>query len=198
MLDWSRIEKYYDLGNTAGFVLSMLESEKLLQQILREKKIPGKDVDEQLEIARPHISSPQTLSAARSIIKQLLDLELPKQIPQESAEQILKTYYTAINQLSQAENSAIRKQRWQYFYKNAKSRLGQAIIYLVITVIFITLISAFLTDTKLGQDTAFVITKVSRLLLYRALPFTLGLLIILSILMGFSLHRRKKSNAQIR
>ncbi len=192
MLDWSQIEKYYDQGDTAGFALAILESEKLLREVLHQKKTPGKDFDQKLELTEKHLSSPQSLKHARQLTHELLELRLPRNIGKQTTEQILRVYFSAITELSGLSSLEVSRLKLKFYSRKIQGLLGRLLIYLILALIAIIAITLLLADTETGKNVTAAVVKLAHLTVYRMLPMILVAFTIIVIGIGVSLNRKSK------
>src|SRR3989344_4443986 len=195
-LDWSQIEKYYDQGNTAGFALSLMESEKLLREVLNQKKFPGTSYDEKLEWAAKHLPSPQSLVHARQLTIQLLSLNLPRNINKQTTEQVLRVYFTGITELSDISSGEINKLRLSNYSRNLQRKTAKIILWLIAVLVTVIGLSLVLADTSSGQNVTQKILEISRAVVYKWLPIMLVVFTVIVIGIAISLRRKNKPESK--
>jgi hypothetical protein len=193
MLDWSQIEKYYEQGTTAGYALALMESEKLFREILAQKKIPGKTLEQKVGYIEPHLSSPQSFEHARSLTRQLLELKLPKNIGKQTTEQVLRVYFTAITEASEIPTLEVGKIRLRRQTQNIQKIAYKFLLYLIGLGVLAVALSLLLADTQTGQAITQKMVGVSRSLAYRWLPIALAVFTFIVIGISVSLKRKTKT-----
>lgn len=191
-IDWSKIEKYYDEGTTAGFALSLLEAERLIRKILLDKRIPGKNHNEKINLVSAYLNNPTSLHHAREATKQILELNLPPIITRQSAEQILRAYYAAINDLNSITVLAVKKIQFRRQLIKLKRLAARTLLLVVLGVVLAIILTLFLGETQAGKNLTEWLLNFSRLILYRALPIVLGTITLLAIIMGLIMRKTKK------
>lgn len=191
--DWSQIEKYYDQGTTAGYMASILASERLLRQVLKEKNYPGRNWEEKIQLAKIHLSAPQTLEQSRALTKQILALNLPNAITQSTVEQILKSYFAAITELADLESLAIGKSRISYHLRRWRMAMGRLILGLFIGAIIVVGGAWFFTKTQSGQNLGSRLAVWSDFVIYKALPVFLIAIAAVAALTAFAVRNNNES-----
>lgn len=188
--DWSQIEKYYDQGNTAGFMAAILASEKLLRAVLKEKNYPGKTWEEKILLAKPYLSAPQMLDQSRALTKQILNLNLPNTITQNAVEQVLKSYFTAITELANLESFTVSKGRFRWHGQRFQRAFGKLFLYLLALAMALIGGAWFLTKTSAGKSINVQLINASDFLIYKALPIFLIAVVLIIAVTAFVIHRK--------
>ena len=194
MTDWSKVEKYYDLGNTAGYALSLLEAEAMLRKILREKKLAGKTTEEKLSSVRHSLSQYQSLKISRQLTHEIISLKLPSVITKQAAEQILRTYFTAITEIEQMPRWEISKINVRHKLQAVQKYLIKLLTYAGLLLIVTLGLTLFLSSTTAGEIIVTNLISWSRFFFYRALPATLITLTVLIIAIALIIRASHKKH----
>ena len=195
MIDWSQIEKYYDQGNTAGFAMSLLESERLLREVIGQKKLPGASLDEKIKLAEKHLTSPHSLHQARHLSQELLNLRLPRNIGKQTAEQVLRVYFTAITELSNLSAVQVGKLKFQYYSLKIKNKILKGALAVMLAAVFLLGVTLLLSDTEAGGKVTETLVNVAHLIVYKFLPVALVVFSIFVIGISVSIKRKGKKSA---
>ena len=101
-VDWSKVEKLFNKNLTESLEMAIIESEKILRNVLEEKRIPGKTIDKKIEVLKPFLSNHDKLVYAQRIYKRILR-EPGFEIDQKEVESILQAFYQAVTDLTGEE-----------------------------------------------------------------------------------------------
>lgn len=198
-LSWTNVEKYLSEKTRGGSAMALIETEKILEAVLKKLQYPGKNNDSRLIPAKEIIANYEDLAGAREVTGQLKE-KLNSEISPEEARETLKAYFEAIRFLSQAPKEKIGlfekiNRRVKRFYPNFKKILGTSIFGFFVFFLLIYLLDA----TKLGQSLVDLLTGISHFI-FSWILFTfllvIGILVIVvSTIFYFERRKEKKITA---
>lgn len=193
-LNWSGVEKALAEGTFSGYKIGIIETEKLFAELLKERKIPGRDVEAKIKYLRDFLSMPEKLDYGRSIYKKILG-EPHFEISRDDTKKVIAGYWQAmidieevIKYLSLWEKLKIKI---KYFWTGLIKKIEKiCLIILVILAIFL-----FLGETPLGQNIFTYLILISHWLILNILLWLAIALFIFYLMRGIIrfLKRTKKS-----
>lgn len=193
-LNWSSVEKALAEGTFSGYKIGIVETEKLFAELLRERKIPGRDVEAKIKYLREFLSMPEKLDYGRSIRKKILE-EPHFEISRDDTKKVIAGYWQAmidieevIKYLSLWEKLKIKI---KYFWAGLIPKIKKnCFVALIILAIFL-----FLGETSIGQNIFTYLVLISHWLILKILLWPAIILFIFYIIRGIIrfLKRTKKS-----
>lgn len=189
-LDWSGVEQALAEGTISSYKIAVLETEKLLEQILNRKKFPGKNIEKKLSLARKFLADSGKLDLARRMREKII-IEPNFDLSLEDTKQIIASYYQALTDLDNFQKSYLSFWQNLLFSINQRLRLmskplKKASLYIV-SALFLTLI---LADTQTGQAITKLFIDLTHFLIYKV--FVWLLLITIAGLAGFGVYHWRK------
>lgn len=180
--NWRYVEQALQDGTQAGYVLAILESEKILDQLSRQKGINGKNLEKRLQKLHSFVSSPQEFTQARLAKFQIMEKQ-GISFSNDEIKYIIRSYWQAYNDLKELPDRI-----------DTETSLWQKIplwIKLFIVMIFLILgIIVFINDTNTGKLIGSNILSIARLTIYWIFPSILT--IILLFLASKKIFRKRK------
>lgn len=201
ILSWESVEKYLQEKTPAGFIMAIIETEKIFSHILDKLNYPGKNTDEKIENIKQIFSNYKELKLARQTYQKIIS-EPRIEIRPNETKNILSAYYQAIRDLTRAQRKkknfiekAIMRLK-QFFPQPQKTlkKIGFALIIFFFTV--------FLLDsTELGRSLVKTTVSIAHFIFSWVLLtvlLTAGvIIIILGSLFYFESRKRKKQKIRI-
>lgn len=193
-LNWSAAEKALAEGTFSGYKIGILETEKLLTELLKNKKVPGRTTERQIKYIRRFLSLPDKLDYGRNFYERIIN-EPHFEISREETKYIIAGYWQAMLDIEEALTSL---GRWEKISLRAKYFLGLGLKNLRFVILAILGLSAgiwFLVETKTGQQAGKLIVTVNHFFIFKFLFWTaviiIGLIILGGILYVISRRGRK-------
>lgn len=181
---WDTVENLLNEGVSSGYKTAVIETEKILQMALNDKKFPGKDIDGQIENAGVILKNPEKLKYSRAMYGKIVS-EPNFDISAEDIREIESGYYMAISDITKMKAKDISfKERinlflQKYFYGfPRKIKRGIISIFLFFLAIFLS------TETETGRLIFEALSDFSKFIFYKAVPGMLALIAIGIILIG--------------
>ncbi|HHD92239.1 MAG TPA: hypothetical protein ENL06_01265 [Candidatus Portnoybacteria bacterium] len=111
-LDWSPVEKFLREGTEAGYLMSIIEAEKLFRDFLVQNGFKIRNWQRINKLLKQFVSQPEKFSQARRTYYQIIQEPLFK-INTEETKGIIKNYWQAIIDLDEAINClSLREKIW--------------------------------------------------------------------------------------
>lgn len=192
-LDWSAVEKALAEGTFSGYKIGILETEKLLDELLRAKKIPGATIERKIKYIRDFLSFADKLTYSRHAYGRIMN-EPHFEISREETKQIISGYWQAMLDI---EETVQALSLWEKISLRLKYFAGIILKNLKeISVVFfsLTAIFWFLGETSAGQTIAKIAVQVNHFIIFKILFWggiiLGGVLLLLGI--GYLILRGKK------
>jgi len=103
-LNWSAVEKALAEGTFSGYKIGILETEKLFSQMLKEKKIPGQNIEGKIKYISHFLSLPDKLDYSRNTCERIIH-EPHFEISREETKQIISGYWQAMLDIEEVVGS---------------------------------------------------------------------------------------------
>lgn len=192
-LNWSAAEKALAEGTFSGYKIGILETEKLFSEMLRNKQIPGQEIENKIKYIHRFLSLPDKLDYSRNVCERIIH-EPHFEVSREETKQIISGYWQAMLDIEEAVDSLsfLEKLNLRLRYiggvalKNTRNfGLGLLILSALIW---------FLAETSLGKKTAQIIAHLNHFFIFEFLFWTAIIIISLFAVGGFLyfLTRSKK------
>ena len=182
--EWQLIEKLLNEGTISGYKIAVVETEKILQEVLNDKNFPGKDISAQIENARIVLENLDKLNYSRAMYNKIIK-ESDFDISSEDTKEIIAGYYKAISDIIKMDSKDIEfKEKvnlllQRHFYNfPVKIRNGFILVFLFLLAIFIS------TETATGQSIAAIISNFSQFVFYKLIPLIIALIVFGSVIVG--------------
>ena len=95
---WEIVEKELKKGDMSANKVAVIETEKIFKKVLREKNLPGKDLESQIRNHKNLFSNPDKLKYSRAMHKKITT-EPGFDISEEDTKEIIRGYHEAISDL---------------------------------------------------------------------------------------------------
>jgi len=181
---WDIVEDSLNEGTYSGYKIAVVETEKILQVALDDKKFPGRNINEQIKNAELVIKNPEKLNYSRAMYDKIIN-EPDFDISSEDIKEIEMGYYRAISDITKMSSKDIDfKERinlllQKYFYGfPRKIKRGLILIFLFFLAIFLS------TETVTGHLVFEMLSNFSRFIFYKAVPGILALIVIGIVIVG--------------
>ncbi|MEA1937080.1 MAG: hypothetical protein U9N04_03140 [Patescibacteria group bacterium] len=172
---WNTVEDSLNEGTFSGYKIAVVETEKILQMALDDKKFPGKDIDEQIKNAEIIIKNLEKLNYSRAMYDKIIN-EPDFDISAEDIKEIEMGYYRAVSDITKMRSKDIDfKERinlllQKYFY-GFPHKIKKVLILIVLFFLAIFLS----TETATGRLVFEMLSDFSKFIFYKAVP---GILVI--------------------
>ena len=103
-LNWSAVEKSLTEGTYSGYKVGILETEKLFEELLKNKQIPGASTERKIKYIERFLSLPDKLDYSRHIYERIVS-EPHFEISREETKQIISGYWQAMLDIEEAVTS---------------------------------------------------------------------------------------------
>ena len=192
-LNWSAVEKALEEGTFSGYKIGILETEKLLKEMLDQKQIPGKNVERQLKYVGRFLSLPDKLDFSRRTCQRIL-LEPHFEISREETKQIIMGYWQAM--LDIEETMGILS-LWEKISLRLRYHIGMLILNFKIVgwaMLMLCALIWFLGETAPGGQTAQFIVKINHFFIFKFLFWTVIVIAAIALIGGiiYLIGRGKK------
>lgn len=192
-LNWSAAEKALAEGTFSGYKIGILETEKIFEELLRNKQIPGNSTERKIKYIQRFLSLPDKLDYSRHIYERILH-EPHFEISREETKHIISGYWQAMLDIEEAVASL---SVWEKISLRAKYILAVAIKNTRNATLAILAASAaiwFLAETAAGKKISYGIAVANHFFIFKFLFWTLIILAILLVLGGilYFITRRKR------
>lgn len=190
-LNWSAVEKALAEGTFSGYKIGILETEKLFDELLKSKQIPGNSSERKIKYIQRFLSLPDKLDYSRHIYQRIIN-EPHFEISREETKQIVSGYWQAMLDIEETVTSL---SAWEKFSLRAKYL---AAIFLKNTrnlALIILAISAaiwLLAETYIGKKIAAGVIVANHFFIFEFLFWTIIILAALLVLGGFFYFLTKK------
>lgn len=178
---WAGVENALGEGTFSGYMMGVLETEKIFREILREKRIPGLNFKAQIKYVRQYFSQPEKLEQARETYFKIVE-NLNPTVNQQETKDAIAGYWQAIKDIEEALSQISLKQkigfRLKYFYQ----RFFRISKDYIVNIIFFLLLILFLYETNLGRNLAWRVGQGTHVLVFKILPWVVGTILGLLIL----------------
>ncbi len=193
-LKWSAVEKSLAEGTFSGYKIGILETEKLFNEFLKNKQIPGRKIENKIKYIHRFLSLPDKLDYSRSNYERIIH-EPHFEISREETKQVISGYWQAmldieetIESLSLGEKIALRaKYILGIVLKNMRN--------IVLAVLTVSAFVWFLSENGWGKKVAEVIVKINHFFIFKILFWTIIILASLFAIGGvlyFTTSRKKR------
>ena len=167
-LNWSAVEKALGEGTFSGYKIGILETEKLLKEMLSQKQIPGKSVERQLKYAGRFLSLPDKLDSSRDTCQRILN-EPHFEISREETKQIVMGYWQAMLDIEEAVDTLSLWEkislRFRYFLEMLLANFKIAAWAIIVFCASIW----FLGESESGNQVARFIVKINHFFVFKFL-----------------------------
>lgn len=192
-LNWSAAEKALAEGTFSGYKIGILETEKLFNELLKNKQIPGNSVERKIKYIHRFLSLPDKLDYSRNVCERIIS-EPHFEISREETKQIISGYWQAMLDIEEAVESL---SLWEKISMRLKHIL--AVSFKNTRYIFLAILAAsafiwLLAETTAGKKIAGIIIAANHFFIFKFLFWTAITLLALFAIGGilYFITRRKK------
>jgi len=192
-LNWSAAEKALAEGTFSGYKIGILETEKLFEELLKTKQIPGNLTERKIKYIQRFLSLPDKLDYSRHIYQRIIN-EPHFEIARDETKHIISGYWQAMLDIEEAVSSlSVREKislRGKYILaiaiKNARN--------VILGILAASAVIWFLAETNLGKKIAAGIALANHFFIFKFLFWTVIVLIALFIIGGilYFVTKRKR------
>ena len=189
---WDAVEKSLNEGDFSGYKVAVIETEKILQMALNDRKFPGKNINEQIKNAEIILKNPEKLKYSRAMYNKIIS-ELNFDISSEDIKEIVAGYYMAISDITKMRSKDIDfKERinlflQKYFYGfPRKIKRGIILTSLFFLAIFLS------TETATGRWTFGIMSDFSKFIFYKVIPGIIVAVVVGIIIVGGLYYWQRK------
>jgi len=192
---WQTIEKKMEKNEDFANQMAIIEAEKIFRKTVKDKNLPGKDLEDSIKNYRDIFHNSDKLQYARATCEKIIS-EPGFEISSHDAEEIIGAYREAIDDLENADFGNLPvKEKLEFFLGRhfysfpRKIKIAIGIIIAVCTATFL------LTETETGKSAAAYWVKINNYFFYEVLPVAAEILIVLLfILILLFLYKNKSKN----
>ena len=181
---WDIVEESLNEGTYSVYKIAVVETEKILQMALDDKKFPGRNINEQIKNAELIIKNSEKLNYSRAMYDKIIN-EPDFDISSEDIKEIEMGYYRAISDITKMSSKDIDfKERvnlllQKYFYGfSRKIKRGLILTFLFFLVIFLS------TETVTGRLVFEMLSDFSKFIFLKVIPGILVVAVIGIVIVG--------------
>ncbi len=193
-LNWSAVEKALAEGTFSGYKIGILETEKLLGDFLKEKQIPGREIENKMKYVHHFLSLPDKLDYSRNIYERIIH-EPHFEISREETKQVVSGYWQAMLDIEEAVQALTSWEKISMRLKYAFGMIARQIRNIFSAILGLSLLIWVLGETSVGRTVAGAIVKGNHFFIFKFLFWTVIVLISLLLLGGifyFVTSRKRK------
>jgi len=190
-LNWSAVEKALAEGTFSGYKIGILETEKLFSQMLKEKKIPGQDIEGKIKYISHFLSLSDKLDYSRNTCERIIH-EPHFEISREETKQIISGYWQALIDIEEAVESL---GVWDKINLRLKYLLGLVLKntrYFIAGILALSALIWFLAETNIGKKTTSIIAQFNHFFIFKFLLWTIITVFSLVVIGGILYFVTKK------
>ena len=192
-LNWSAAEKALAEGTFSGYKIGILETEKLFEELLKTKQIPGGSTDRQIKYIQRFLSLPDKLDYSRHVYERIIN-EPHFEIARDETKHIISGYWQAMLDIEEAVASL---SVWEKISLRGKYILAIALKnarHVILIILAASAVIWFLAETTIGKKIANGIIIANHFFIFKFLFWTVIILIALFILGGilYFVTKRKR------
>ena len=200
-LNWQSVENNLEEGTSSGYKVAILETAKLLNQVLTEKNFPGRDLEERLNSARNIFTDEEKIEQVYQMRQKIIEQPYFDLSSQETKETIANFYQMIVDVMESQPRTLDKLNIFKNInlkFKNV-SLFGKGIIKKSLIGIFLFfLIVLILADTGPGQTLTNFLVDVAHFIFYKLLIISaIAAAIIIAIIGTLSyLENRHKNETE--
>ena len=200
-LNWQSVENNLEEGTSSGYKVAILETAKLLNQVLIEKNFPGRDLEERLNSARNIFTDEEKIEQVYQMRQKIIEQPYFDLSSQETKETIANFYQMIVDVMESQPRTLDKLNIFKNInlkFKNV-SLFGKGIIKKSLIGIFLFfLIVLILADTGPGQTLTNFLVDVAHFIFYKLLIISaIAAAIIIAIIGTLSyLENRHKNETE--
>ena len=190
-LNWSAVEKALAEGTFSGYKIGILETEKLFSQMLKEKKIPGQDVEGKIKYVSRFLSLSDKLDYSRNTCERIIH-EPHFEISREETKQIISGYWQAMLDIEEAVDSLSTWDKMSLRFKYVLGIILKNTRNFIIGILTLSALIWFLAETNFGKKTTAIITQANHFFIFEFLFWTIIIIASLVVIGGMLYFVTKK------
>ncbi|OGZ40353.1 MAG: hypothetical protein A3B04_01895 [Candidatus Portnoybacteria bacterium RIFCSPLOWO2_02_FULL_39_11] len=192
-LNWSAAERALAEGTFSGYKIGILETEKLFEELLKTKQIPGDSTNRKIKYIQRFLSLPDKLDYSRHVYERIIN-EPHFEISRDETKHIISGYWQAMLDIEEAVSSL---GVWEKISLRAKYILAIAIKNtrnVVIAILATSAVIWFLAETNIGKTITNGIIIANHFFIFKFLLWTVIVLVVLFIIGGilYFVTKRKR------
>jgi urease gamma subunit len=197
-LNWQSVENNLEEGTSSGYKVAILETAKLLNQVLTEKKFSGRDLEERLNSARNIFTDEEKIEQVYQMRQKIIEQPYFDISSQETKETIANFYQMIVDVMESQPRTLDKLNIFKNInlkFKNV-SIFGKGIIKKSLIGIFLFfLIVLILADTGPGQTLTNFLVDVAHFIFYKLLIISaIAAAIIIAIIGTLSYLENRHKN----
>ncbi len=197
-LNWQSVENNLEEGTSSGYKVAILETAKLLNQVLAEKNFPGRDLEERLNSARNIFTDEEKIEQVYQMRQKIIEQPYFDISSQETKETIANFYQMIVDVMESQPRTLDKLNIFKNInlkFKNV-SIFGKGIIKKSLIGIFLFfLIVLILADTGPGQTLTNFLVDVAHFIFYKLLIISaIAAAIIIAIIGTLSYLENRHKN----
>ena len=149
-LDWSTVENALAEGTFSGYKIGIIETEKLFNQLLKNKGVPGKNTTTKLNYIKNFLSMPERLDNARLIYKKILRKN-KFEISRDETKKTIASYWQAMIDIEEAIKYLTIIEKIKFKFQYFWGRIIKKIKKIILLILIILAVFLFLGKTSIGQ-----------------------------------------------
>lgn len=193
-LNWSAVERALGEGTFSGYKIGVLETEKLFEELLEQKQIPGRNAERKLKYIARFLSLPDKLDYSRNIYERVVH-EPHFEISREETKQVIMGYWQAMLDIEEAVQTLTLKEKIMMRLKYYASVVLKNLKIFGLIILGIAILIWFLGETNAGRQTSQVIVNLNHFFIFKFLFWLLifigGLVVIGIILYLINMKKRR-------
>lgn len=194
-IDWSSVEKALEQGGAFGYKMAIIETDKIFNNVIEEKNIPGDTIDKKIQSIRSVFSNSEKLQYARAIHDKIVS-ESNFEVSEQEIQHLISAYYQAIIDVTQMRNGTLHiftrlkfKVINLFRYKIARWIRNLTVLFLLF---FITVV--VLHDTLVGQKITAAVVEFAQFMVYKFLVYAGIVIVGMLVLIGLIYWWEQKRN----
>ena len=192
-LNWSAVEKSLTEGTYSGYKVGILETEKLFEELLKNKQIPGASTERKIKYIERFLSLPDKLDYSRHIYERIVS-EPHFEISREETKQIISGYWQAMLDIEEAVTSL---SAWEKISLRTKYVLAITLKntrYVILSILASSAAIWLLAETAVGKKITAGNIVANHFFIFKFLFWTIIVLAALLALGGilYFLTRKKR------
>lgn len=180
-LDWSTVESALAEGTFSGYKIGIIETEKLFNQLLQSKGVPGKSASIKLKYIKSFLSMPEKLDSARAIYKKIIGAK-KFEISRDDTKKTIASYWQAMIDIEEAIKYLTITEKIKFKFQYFWGKIIRKIKKIILLILIVLTIFLFLGKTSIGQKILAYIILFSHWLIIKILLWPFILLIILYLI----------------
>lgn len=189
---WQTVAAELAKGDSAADKIAVIEAEKIFQQVLDEKELPGHNAEDRLRDSARLFTNPDKLRYSRAMYGKIVH-KLDFDISGEDAREIIKGYHEAIHDLLRLDLRALPlRERIGLLLRRHFSGLGDKAKVLLRDLGILSLSAFILTETARGRALGNALLGINNYFYLKIVPLVFFLAALLLIALGIFYARQGK------